>query len=257
MPHHGHGQFGIRDQPAYLAHRVAYLIYHGSLDNSLEILHKCGNGACVRKEHLQQGTRSENSQDSWRARKANTVIRPDSNHVPLCRPKPQTVEERFWSFVDKSPGHGPNGDCWIWHGGKRKGHGAFTPRKGEMWCAHRFSYFLAHGHIDQSLLVLHSCDNRPCVNPAHLRQGTQADNIRDMHKRGREASGDKHGSKTHPESRPRGEQCSYAKLTAEIVREIRSDAASGVSHAELARRYGISRPMVIFIVQRKQWAHVV
>lgn len=172
---------------------------------------------------------------------------------------PQQIAN-FWNKVDKTPGHGPNGDCWIWKGGKaRHGYGHFNLKKQKRQCqAHRVAYFLTYKNFNPSLCVCHSCDNGygGCVRPDHLWQGTIADNHRDMREKSREARGDKHGSKTHPESRPHGEQCSYAKITEEIVRTIRSDAARGVSHSELARRHGISRPMVILIVQHKRWAYV-
>jgi len=255
-PKAGHGTFGLHDR-AYLAHRVAYLIYHGEIDPTLQILHKCGNGACVRKEHLRQGDQSENSFDGWRFRRENIAYTPDPDHVPIGRRKPQTVEERFWSFVDKTPGQGPNGDCWIWTAGKRKGYGAFNRRKGEMWDAHRFSYYLAHGRINKSKVLLHICDNRACVNPAHLKQGTQADNLRDMRDKGRDARGIKHGSKTHPESVVRGEQVINAKLTEDQVREIRRLADSGVSHGDIAKQYGMSRAAISMIAERKRWKHVV
>jgi len=95
-----------------------------------------------------------------------------------------SLEERFWARVNKA---GPNG-CWVWTGEiKPSGYGAFREYDGDRCIkhyAHRFSMRLA-GTLVEDLLALHSCDNRPCVNPSHLRPGTQLDNIQDAIGRGR------------------------------------------------------------------------
>lgn len=94
-------------------------------------------------------------------------------------------EERFWGHVDKS------GDCWLWTASRNKqGYGSFTlaaPKEtgGRTTRAHRYAYEKTVGPIPDGLFLLHSCDNPPCVNPAHLRPGTASDNSEDASARGR------------------------------------------------------------------------
>lgn len=70
--------------------------------------------------------------------------------------------ERFWSKVDKS------GACWQWTGASTRGYGAFRLRGGAR-LAHRVSYTWARGPIPDGMEVDHTCFNRGCVNPDHLR----------------------------------------------------------------------------------------
>lgn len=166
----------------------------------------------------------------------------------------------FWNKVDKTPGHGPNGDCWIWTGGKgRHGYGHFNMKSQKRQCqAHRVAYALTYPSFNPSLNVCHSCDfgHGGCVRPDHLWQGSQADNLRDMHKKGRSAKMDERWTKTHSEALHRGNQCSWAKLTDDQVREIRKYAALGASHTALAQEYKVGRPMITMIVNGKRWKHV-
>ncbi len=93
-----------------------------------------------------------------------------------------TVEERFWSKVDKS------GDCWIWTGSHDgKGYGVLAVERRNVRATH-LSMELAGHVVSQDKLVMHVCDNPPCVRPDHLRVATHLDNMRDMFAKGRNRS---------------------------------------------------------------------
>ena len=87
---------------------------------------------------------------------------------------------RFWirvALVD--------GGCWEWRGTTDPdGYGILHRGKRKVR-AHRISWQMANGPIPAGLSVLHRCDRRSCVNPAHLFLGRQRDNMADRHRKGR------------------------------------------------------------------------
>lgn len=116
----------------------------------------------------------------------------------------------------------PNSGCYLWLGATNvDGYGRFN-LNGKIENAHRAAFMQDKGAIPAGMLVLHSCDNRACVNPDHLRLGSDADNSRDKIKRRRV---------------PR-------KLTDEQVREIR--AAAG-RYQDIGAAYGVSASYVSLI----------
>jgi hypothetical protein len=90
-----------------------------------------------------------------------------------------TLTERFWTKVER----GLPDRCWEWRAGRdNHNYGNFSVHS-VMHHAHRIAYELTYGPIPDGCMVLHSCDNPPCCNPAHLRTGTHVDNMRDMRER--------------------------------------------------------------------------
>ncbi len=85
------------------------------------------------------------------------------------------TEQRFWDKVDV---RGPD-ECWLWKGGLSDGYGAFGVKR-RMTHAHRVAFEIFFGKKPEKH-VLHRCDNKVCVNPRHLYEGDDVDNMRDLY----------------------------------------------------------------------------
>ena len=150
-------------------------------------------------------------------------------------------ESLFWAKVDKS------GECWLWTAGRfTSGYGQFNQRAGGpklSLAAHRVAWQLASGEIPEGLCVLHKCDNRLCVNPAHLFLGTKRDNTADMIKKGRKNTAV-------------GNQKPNSRLTPCGVALARQMRRCGVSGREIAKRFGVGPTTIRRILSGLSWKHV-
>jgi hypothetical protein len=189
------------------------------------------------------------------------------------RPAGRSLEDRFWSKVDKN---GPVvredlGPCWIFTGRcNSDGYGGFY-LDGHTVNANRVAYVLTYGPLDPSLEACHHCDNPPCVRPTHLFPGTQLDNVRDCIAKGRarKATGDANGSRLHrdrmprgdshparlhPERVARGERNGHARLTAEQVEVIRAAVRDGTAQpVELAKAFEVWPSTIWHVIKGRTW----
>ncbi len=132
-------------------------------------------------------------------------------------------------------------ECWLWQGSTdADGYGVISIA-GAMRKASRLAWEQTHGPIPGGASVLHTCDVRACIRPAHLFLGTSADNSRDMVSKCRQM---------------RGVDQPKAKLTEADVAEIRRLGSAGASQRAIAAQFGISQPNVGFICRRETWRHV-
>jgi len=191
-------------------------------------------------------------------------------------------QERFWNRIEKL-----ETGCWEWQAFRnRKGYGQMS-LQGRLILAHRFSFYIHNGHLSSELFVMHICDNPPCCNPAHLRLGTNKENMQDAAQKGRMPKGNSHpfrlnpslianygarnGANTCPESVARGERHWTRRLpeqikrgnerkntilTPDLVCEIRAKRLNGYSQQRLADEYGVDRKTIAKVVNRETWKHI-
>ena len=151
------------------------------------------------------------------------------------------------------------GSCKVWTGFRDKdGYGRITIKNGRsVNTVHRIAWELKNGPVPHGLCVLHHCDNPPCFLIDHLFVGTNQDNADDSKMKNRRANGERNGSLTHPERRPRGEQFPQSKLTKEKVVEIRTLYPTGrYTHKQLGEMFGVSDTVIGQTINRIRWKHV-
>ncbi len=139
----------------------------------------------------------------------------------------EDTDSRFWAKVDKS------GECWLWTGLVVGGGYGQLRRGGSRYYAHRYSYQLHHGVTPR--VLLHKCDVRRCVNPAHLQGGTHQLNSLDAGQKGRGAG---------------------QKVGLQARQQMRALYGTGDwTQKALGIRYGITQGVVSGIINNKVGSH--
>lgn len=186
------------------------------------------------------GERTKNKEIIWQCRCECGVIRNVKYKILRNESKPRScgcsrkirAKMQFDSNYDKTEG------CWNWKGNvTSNGYGKF----GSKSSASRLQYKYIYGEIPKNLQVCHTCDNRLCVNPAHLFLGTIGENMKDKNFKNRQAKGSKIANSILSEAK---------------VLEMRKMRIAGKKYQEIADHFGIDWYTVRSICKNRQWKHV-
>lgn len=144
------------------------------------------------------------------------------------------MEVKFLKKINKTE------TCWNWTGRLDiGGYGRFCQGNAHWTKAHRTAYQLWKGQIPQGQVVRHMCNNRKCVNPAHLEVGTHKDNTADMFR-------------TNPPNR-KGNNSHHKKITQEDANEIRQWREFGFTQQSIGDAFGITQPQISRILHGGSW----
>lgn len=149
------------------------------------------------------------------------------------------LPQKYWDKVQVNK----NDECWPWLACLCGGYGHIHMR-GKVLKAHRLSYEEHKGAIPPDKIVMHLCDNRACVNPAHLVLGSILDNNHDRDNKRRQVA-------------KKGEDHGNAKLTKAGAAEIKAlQRKQSAERNELANRLGVTPQAVYDVMRGKTWLEV-
>lgn len=145
------------------------------------------------------------------------------------------IYERFGSKVCVNEETG----CWEWQGHLEAAGYGIIRVDGRPTKAHRLAWMLGNNKpIPEGKHVCHTCDNRSCVNPAHLFVGSHQDNM---------------GDRAQKTKKRKGKTRELNTLRKAEILEIRAASNRGLSFLEIAQKYKITPSEVHVIVERDDW----
>ena len=130
-------------------------------------------------------------------------------------------------------------DCTLWpHSITTSGYPQMTHPSGERY-AHRAALIETVGIPADGMQAAHSCGNRTCVNPRHLRWATSTENEADKIAHGRRHRGETHWSTAIKNS------------DVAVMKQMKAD---GYTYRQIGERFGMHRASASRIIRGKSWA---
>ncbi len=144
---------------------------------------------------------------------------------------------KFWEYVDIKN----DDECWNWIGKfNAYGYGRFQC-KGTRYISTRFSWFIKTGNFP-ILSICHKCDNPACVNPNHLFEGNQKQNMTDAKNKDRIAKGEKSGRSKLKE--------------VQVIEILHFYYEKNIKISELAKKYFVIPRTIRDIIKGETWKHI-
>lgn len=154
-----------------------------------------------------------------------------------CASRSDTMEERLERRIERDP----NSGCWLWAGALNNyGYGSLGVH-GKGYAAHRLSFETFRRRLAPGEVVCHKCDTPACVNPDHLFAGSQADNLADMHAKGRHRA---------------NFLGARAVLTEERVLEARRRYRAGEKAKSIAADFGVHEHTLWMAASGRSWTRL-
>lgn len=191
----------------------------------------------------------------WFVEDAKKVVRIKGKPPKGASSFSKETKDWIWSKINR----GSDSECWPCYTANNEFGYPRLRVFGALFKGHRLVYEMEFGEIPDGMLVCHKCDNPPCCNPNHMFIGSPKDNMSDASKKGRLATGDRHGSKpgrkkkenfkVDKHTRTTGEMASGSKFKDSTVLEVYEKyKRGGISQAQLAKDYNMSASHVWGIV---------
>ena len=160
----------------------------------------------------------------------------------MARGRPEKGQT-FWDRLDNQSVYDDN-NCKLFMGARDKGGYGWVMKEGKQVLIHRevFKKYNPEINID-GFVVMHLCDQRNCINPQHLKKGTQGENFADMVNKGRRITA-------------KGIRNYGAKIKDADVIAIRQLLLEKVKKSEIAKKFGLSESTIYRIASGNLWKHV-